>query len=302
MGNLNWVFDAVAGLLLVGFIIQGIRKGFSRIAVPFIVNLVFVAVAFFTSGLLAGAFYDSIVEDAVETAVEESVDKFDLRGAFVKEYYNITLIENASDREIENVLASEKDMDKKMWKLIDKNSGVGDSVTESDCFTALNNIIKIYLQDSISEKIPPCSGKFFEKLDESDKEETFKILNMIYSDRKSAADYIAATCIHDVIFSFAKMMSFVIISAVLLILTSIIFSVAYRDKGDSAEGGGDSAAGAAVEILNGIMIIAVIAVLVKIMVYTGLNIEGIMDDRTLNSSYVFRFLYNLDKFMPGTRG
>lgn len=302
MGNLNWVFDAVAGLLLVGFIVQGIRKGFSKIAVPFIVNLVFVTVAFFTSGLLANVLYDSVIEDAVETAVEESVDKFDLRGAFIKEYYSITLMENASDREIENVLASEKDMDKKLWKLIDKNTGVSDSVSESDCFTALNNIVKIYLQDSISEKIPPCAGKFFEKSDESDREETFKILNMIYSDRKSAADYIADTCVHDVIFSFAKMMAFVIVSAVLLILTSVIFSVAYRDKGDSSDGTGDSAAGAAVEILNGVMIIAVTAVLVKIIIYTGLHIDGIMDDSTLNSSYVFRFLYNLDKFMPGTRG
>ena len=34
---------------------------------------------------------------------------------------------------------------------------------------------------------------------------------------------------------------------------------------------------------------------------TKLMIENIMDDKTLNSSYVFRYLYNLDKYMPGTR-
>ena len=45
MGNLNWCFDAAAGVMLVLFLIYGIRKGASRTFVPFIVNIVFVVLA-----------------------------------------------------------------------------------------------------------------------------------------------------------------------------------------------------------------------------------------------------------------
>ena len=105
----------------------------------------------------------------------------------------------------------------------------------------------------------------------------------------------------DVMFRFVKLMSFVITSAVLMILTSIIFSIAFRNKDQDAMGAGDSLAGAVIELFNGLMIIAVVAVLVKIVIWSGVTIENIMDEKTLNNSYVFKYLYNLDKYMPGTR-
>lgn len=302
MENLNWVFDAAAGLLLIFCITQGIRKGFSKIIVPFILNLVFVLLSFFMSGLLAGTIYDSLAEDAVQTAVDESVEKFDLEGSFNRQYEELTLIGEVTDREMEGVLGSEKDMDKKFWKLIDKTSGVGDSVNEAACYTGLNRIITVSLQESISENLPPCTGKYFENLNEANEDETYKILNMMYTDRKEASKYIAENCVHDVMFEFVKLMCFVVLSALLMILTNIIFSIAYRDRGAGAEGAGDAFAGVLLEILNAAMVITIFAVLVKILVYSGMQIDNIMDDETINNSYVFKYLYNIDKFMPFSRG
>lgn len=301
MENLNWYFDAAIGVVMLGFIIQGIRKGFSKIIVPFVLNLVFVILAFFTSGFVADTLYENVIEDSVQTSVDEAVEKFDLTESFNRQYEELTLIGEASEKEIASVLSSEKNMDAKFWKLIDKTSGVGDTVNESACFTALNNIIKVSLQESISKSLPSCSGKYFEHLNEANEDETFLILSMMYSDRKEASKYIADTCIHDTMFKFIKLVCFVVMSAVLMILTGIIFSIAYKDRGAGAEGAGDAAAGVLIELVNGLMVIMVLAVLVKIMIYSGIQIDNIADDNTLNNSYVFKYLYNIDKFMPGSR-
>ncbi len=301
MGNLNWCFDAAAGVMLVLFLIYGIRKGASRTFVPFIVNIVFVVLAFFMSGVIAGTLYETMISDSVELSVEEVVDNFDLQGYFNKEYKELTLIDDVSEKEAAVVLSSETDMDKKFWKLIDKTSGVGNQVNEAACFTGLNNIIRVSLQDELAKKLPPCAGHFFENFNEGNEEETYKLISMIYSDRKSAANYITENCVSDVMFRFVKIVSFVIASAVLMILTGIIFSIAFRNKDQDAMGAGDSLAGALTELFNGLMIIAVAAVLVKVVIWSGVTIENIMDEKTLNNSYVFKYLYNLDKYMPGKR-
>lgn len=301
MSNLNWCFDVAAGLLLIGFIIQGIRKGFSKLIIPFVLNLVFVIVAFFMSGVLAETIFDSTVEDSVRLSVEETIDNFDIYAVLCREYSELTLIDQVSEKEAGSVLGSEKEMDSKFWELIDSTSGVGDKVNESECFNALNNIIKTTLHESISENIPPCAGKYFEELDESNKDETFKILNMIYTDRHQAADYITDNYISDVMFRFVQMLIFFVSSMVLMIITNILISVVFRNKDMTSNGKGDSAAGVLIEILNGIMIIAVVAVLVKILVYSGIKIDGIMDDQTLGNSYVFKYLYGIDRFLPGNR-
>ena len=301
MGNLNWCFDAAAGVMLVLFLIYGIRKGASRTFVPFIVNIVFVVLAFFMSGVIAGTLYETMISDSVELSVEEVVDNFDLQGYFNKEYKELTLIDDVSEKEAAVVLSSETDMDKKFWKLLDKTSGVGNQVNESACFTGLNNIIRVSLQNELAKKLPPCAGHFFENFNEGNEEETYKLISMIYSDRKSAANYITENCVSDVMFRFVKIVSFVIASAVLMILTGIIFSIAFRNKDQDAMGAGDSLAGAVIELFNGLMFIAVAAVLVKIVIWSGVTIENIMDEKTLNNSYVFKYLYNLDKYMPGTR-
>ena len=301
MGNLNWCFDAAAGVMLVLFLIYGIRKGASRTFVPFIVNIVFVVLAFFMSGVIAGTLYETMISDSVELSVEEVVDNFDLQGYFNKEYKELTLIDDVSEKEAAVVLSSETDMDKKFWKLIDKTSGVGNQVNESACFTGLNNIIRVSLQNELAKKLPPCAGHFFENFNEGNEEETYKLISMIYSDRKSAANYITENCVSDVMFRFVKIVSFVIASTVLMILTGIIFSIAFRNKDQDAMGAGDSLAGAVIELFNGLMIIAVAAVLVKIVIWSGVTIENIMDEKTLNNSYVFKYLYNLDKYMPGSR-
>lgn len=301
MNIFNWLFDAIAGVLLIGFLVQGFRKGFSRLIIPILVNLVLVAVVFFSSGVISGYFYENMIEDSVQLQLEETVKKFDLETSFNRHYEELTLIGEVTDKEMEGVLGSEKQMDEKFWKLIDRTSGVGDKVDTGVCYTALRKIITDDLQADISEKLPPCAGKYFDQLDETDREETFIILNRLYKDRSDAASYIANTCIHDELFVFVKICSFVVFSAVVLIITGIIFAIVYKNREVDPNGIGDSLAGVLIEIVNGLVFLTIFAMLVKIVVYSGIQVENIMDEQTLNSSYVFKFLYSINKFMPGAR-
>lgn len=296
--ELNWIFDVAAGLLLIGFVVQGVRKGFSKLIVHSAVNIFFVLLSFFVSGIVAGTFFDSFVEDAVESSVNEVVEKFDVSENLSRRYTELTLIEDVSDREISKVLEKEEDMDKYFWKLINATSGVGGIVSEEQCCDALNSIITVSLQEKISEKLPSCAGKYFEN---TDREQTFRILNMMHTDKRNAAEYIVKNYIGDNMFHFVKLVSFVLTAVVLMIISNIIFSVAFRDKDMTTNGISDSVFGALLEIVNAVLVLVVFAVLIKITVYSGVEIKGIMDDEILNDSYIFRFLYNADKFMPGVR-
>ena len=189
-------------------------------------------------------------------------------------------------------------MDKRFLKLIKATSGVGDRITEEECCDKLNSIIKVSLQESISEKLPSYSGKYFEN---TDREQTFRILNLIYSDRKQAAEYITDNYIKEKMFHFVQMLSFVVSAVVLMIISNIVFSIVFRDKDMKSDGVADSILGTIPEIVNAVMVITIFAFLVKITVYSGVEINGIMDDNALNSSYIFRFMYNADKYMLNFR-
>ena len=142
------------------------------------------------------------------------------------------------------------------------------------------------------------SGKYFEN---TDREQTFRILNLIYSDRKQAAEYITDNYIKEKMFHFVQMLSFVVSAVVLMIISNIVFSIVFRDKDMKSDGVADSILGTIPEIVNAVMVITIFAFLVKITVYSGVEINGIMDDNALNSSYIFRFMYNADKYMLNFR-
>lgn len=292
--EMNWCFDVIAGLIFIGFIFQGVKKGFSKLIVHSAVNWFFVAVSFFMSGMLAETLFESFFEDSVTMYVNEAVDGFDIEENFNRAYSELTFIEEVSSKEISRVFEKEDDMDKRFLKLIKATSGVGDRITEEECCDKLNSIIKVSLQESISEKLPSYSGKYFEN---TDREQTFRILNLIYSDRKQAAEYITDNYIKEKMFHFVQMLSFVVSAVVLMIISNIVFSIVFRDKDMKSDGVADSILGTIPEIVNAVMVITIFAFLVKITVYSGVEINGIMDDNALNSSYIFRFMYNADKYM-----
>lgn len=296
--EMNWCFDVIAGLIFIGFIFQGVKKGFSKLIVHSAVNWFFVAVSFFMSGMLAETLFESFFEDSVTMYVNEAVDGFDIEENFNRAYSELTFIEEVSSKEISRVFEKEDDMDKRFLKLIKATSGVGDRITEEECCDKLNSIIKVSLQESISEKLPSYSGKYFEN---TDREQTFRILNLIYSDRKQAAEYITDNYIKEKMFHFVQMLSFIVSAVVLMIISNIVFSIVFRDKDMKSDGVADSILGTIPEIVNAVMVITIFAFLVKITVYSGVEINGIMDDNALNSSYIFRFMYNADKYMLNFR-
>ena len=285
--EMNWCFDVIAGLIFIGFIFQGVKKGFSKLIVHSAVNWFFVAVSFFMSGMLAETLFESFFEDSVTMYVNEAVDGFDIEENFNRAYSELTFIEEVSSKEISRVFEKEDDMDKRFLKLIKATSGVGDRITEEECCDKLNSIIKVSLQESISEKLPSYSGKYFEN---TDREQTFRILNLIYSDRKQAAEYITYNYIKEKMFHFVQMLSFVVSAVVLMIISNIVFSIVFRDKDMKSDGVADSILGTIPEIVNAVMVITIFAFLVKITVYSGVEINGIMDDNALNSAYIFRFM------------
>lgn len=294
MNGVCWYYDAAALVLLVLFIIQGVKKGFSKTVIHFALNLVFVVLAFLMSGIMTDMVYDGYFRSTVSESVESSLENFDVNSELKKVYSELTLIGEVSDTKISAVLSSEKNMDEKFQKLIVSTSGIGSQIDESKIFEGLNSIVKFRLHEKLSEKIPSCAGKYFSSLDESNKEETYKILNLLASDKKEAADYIMENYIDSTLYGFVQIMMFLISAFVLMIFTAILLAVMFREKDMISNGRGDSAGGAVLSVINWGIAMLMLAFVIKVIIYSGVQIEGFLDDNTLNNTIAFRYLYNAD--------
>lgn len=294
MNGVCWYYDAAALVLLVLFIIHGVKKGFSKTVIHFSLNLVFVVLAFFMSGIMTDMVYDGYFRSTVSESVESTLENFDVNSELKKVYSELTLIGEVSDTKISAVLSSEKNMDEKFKKLIVSTSGIGSQIDESMIFEGLNGIVKFRLHEELSEKIPPCAGKYFSSLDGNNKEETYKILSLIASDKKEAADYIMENYIDSTLYGFVQIMMFLISAFVLMIFTAILLAVIFREKDMTSNGRGDSAGGTVLSVINWGIAMLMFAFVIKVIIYSGIQIEGFLDDKELNNTIAFRYLYNAD--------
>jgi uncharacterized membrane protein (DUF485 family) len=294
MEKMFWYYDVAAALFIIAAIVLGAKRGFSKKIIQFIVNLVFVAVAAVGAVFLTDSLYESYVMDSIRYAVDETTESFDVSGELQKVYTELTLIEEVSDTKLAAVLRSEKDMDKKLHNLVTTTSGAGDLVDKAACTDGLMRIIKDSFQSALAEKIPPCSGRYFAHLNELNKEETFTLLNMLYNDDTQLPKYIEENYIHNEMVNFVKRILFIVSAMILMIIASFIFTIAFRGKDMNSNGKSDSVLGAFLGILNGAMFLLIIALFIKMLIYSGVQADGVFDENALENTYVFRYFYNAD--------
>lgn len=295
MNGICWYYDAAALVFLVLFIIHGAKKGLSKTIIGLALNIVVMLLAFFLSAMMTDMFYDNYIKDSTVYNVEETVSGFDTVTEMKKLYTELTLIENVPDQKIENVLSSVSDMDGSMKELIDATSGACENISTEDCYVKMKELITVELQDKLSKTMPSCAGKYFENFDESGKEETFKIINLIYKDSKEASAYIMSNYVENQIYVLSQIIVFIISSVIMMIITSIILSIAFREKDMTSNGRGDSVAGGITAVLSWGAVMLISALLIKVIIYYGIQISGFLDDESLNNTIAFRFFYNADR-------
>lgn len=294
MSNVCWYYDAAALVFLAAFIIQGVKKGISKSIIQFAFNAVGIILSFLLTGMMTDMIYDNYIKDSVLSSVESSVNGFDTVSEMKAAYKELTFMDSVSEQKIKAVLSLETDMDKKFHELINATSGVGDKVSEADCLEKIQKIITESFQNKLSEELPPCAGKYFESLNAADKNETFKVLSIMFTEGGDSAAYITDNYIDKQIYNFTKIIVFVVSALIFMIIINIVFSVVFRGKDMTSDGKGDSAAGAALSVVTWLAVMFILALFIKIIIYYGIEISGFMDDETLNNTIAFRFLYNAD--------
>jgi hypothetical protein len=297
MEKVCWYYDAAAALFLIATIVFGAKRGFSKKIIQFAVNFVFVIIAALGAVFITDTLYEMYIMDSITMSVDETLEEFDVSQELKNVYAELTLMEEVSDTKLASVLKSEKDMDKKFHTLITTTSGAGDLLDRSACFEGLNSIIKKSFQEKLSERIPPCSGRYFDSLGNNNKNETFTLLNMMYTKDKKTAEYIEENYIHDEMLSFVRRITFIVSAMLLMIIASFIFTLAFKGKDMDSNGKGDSVLGAFLGIFNGAMFLLIIALFMKMLIYTGVQIDGAFDDDMINRSVVFKYLYNADALL-----
>ena len=159
------------------------------------------------------------------------------------------------------------------------------------------DIINKTLQEKLSVELPPCAGKYFESLGQKQDTDIFKLINLIDTDKKEAAKYIESNFAGKMITNFIKIVMIFLISLILTVVIGLVMNaVLFKNEALKAIGKADMAGGFALGLVKGVVFCAILAVMIKMFIYSGVS-GKIINEENIQSSKVFRYFYNIDEII-----
>lgn len=288
---MNYLFDAAIGVILILCVIAGARKGLLNTLVSVGVHILCIIVAVFLTFVLGENIYYDYVQYSVTENIESSLESFSMSDELKSYFREETVGFDLTDSQVNSILSDTENMDKKLASSVNYSDS---SYTEKDGQEGLFSILDVQLQEKITRYMPPCGNRFFDDIRNSEKE-MYTLISLIDTDRHGAAVYIEEHCVRSVMMRFVRIVCAVIFSLVLMVIAKTIMAVIESRKGAvKAAGAADAVLGAAAGILVAVTLSLVAAMICKMIIYAGGNVS-FFNDEALNSTFVFRYFYNIDK-------
>lgn len=290
------IWDILLVVLVLLFSIYGAKKGFIKPAIVFLINVVCIIGAFVFANMTASSVYETYFKDSVVIKIEDVLMEFDI-SAQVQEYYKeVTVGNEMTDKQLKSVLSDKESMDRKLLNVIKSQTSVT-TLSEEEISKGLYDIINKTLQEKLSVELPPCAGKYFESLGQKQDTDIFKLINLIDTDKKEAAKYIESNFAGKMITNFIKIVMIFLISLILTVVIGLVMNaVLFKNEALKAIGKADMAGGFALGLVKGVVFCAILAVMIKMFIYSGVS-GKIINEENIQSSKVFRYFYNIDEII-----
>mgnify|MGYP000051453862 CR=1 FL=1 len=290
------VWDIIFLLVMALCVISNAKKGFSNVIVSFAAYMISVALAFGITETTSGGIYNSYVKDPVTRSLTDTLRNFSVSDELKNYYYKKTVGFDMSDKQVSEILNAGDNMDSELSELI--NSTLGENICDkNEAYDGLYGILNKSFQEKISEKLPPCAGKYFSSLADKNKDSMFELIDIIATeDQEAAAKYIEENYIHNLIIKFIKVIMFIFLSVIFITLSQVILRIIRKKASSTALGTADSVAGGVVGAFVGLTVMVVTAFVIKMIIYAGLT-GSFINEEAINNSIIFKYLYRLDTIL-----
>ena len=285
-----WFYDVIVlAVVLVSAFFAG-RKGFTRSLITLVGYAISAVIAFSVSAGISGSIYDGTIRDSNANKLEKSISKDDFISKTEDYLENLEYNINVNPENLEKIFTEGGDISDELYSYV--NNINGKKVAEEEQFSIqVRECYGSVFKDMISKQLSKFSAESVaEKFREGELSIDEVAPLMMQENPKEAAKYIAGEFVSGAYMSMIRLIAFV----VLFVLIAGLFTAfvnAFMGK-SSVYGIATRIGGVAVGVINGAILVFVVAAAVRLSAIMGSNEMLFFNNEAVDKTFVFRYFYD----------
>lgn len=291
------IFDGATILIILVFLIINVKRGFSKTFISVIGYILAILLGSIISDASAEPTYDSVLSNQIVANIEEVLDEHNVASSICDRIKKDTFGVVISPDKLSKVVASS-------GSLYNAINGKDNEFLSMD---KINNLLGESVEDAISSPLknvlPSPAVDYMINSLKSNSDLLYTTVPILLQDNKSAAEYIEQTFIKPIVLYIIKMAIFFVIFLIVMIIVKIVSkTIENNDSLPTIAVASDRLLGAILGIAEGMILLILISVVVKLLVYASGGTSEIFSSEVIQSTKLFKTIYNLDIIKMFTNG
>lgn len=292
------IFDGATILIILILLIVNVKRGFSKTFISVIGYIFAILLGSITADSVAEPTYDSVLSNQIVIDVQDVLEDNNVASSICarikKDTYGIIIGED----KLESVISSSKSL---------YNAINGDDGSELISKEKIDILLGESIEDAISEPlkniIPSFAVDYMMNTLKSDSNMLYSTASILLQDSKTAAEHIEQNFIRPIVIYIIKMAIFFVVFLIIMILVKMVSkSFENNDSLPSLAIASDRLLGAILGIAEGMILVILASVVVKLFVYSSGGTSELLNDEVIQSTKLFKTIYNLDVLKMLTDG
>ncbi len=292
-----WFYDAMIVAITLVTVFLSARSGFMKSMLSVVGYVISLIVSFSLCGVISSGVYNTAIRQGDMNNIREDLSHFDLK--FETTSYINTLGYNVTvdNKNLSEIFTGDGDIYDELYNYL--NNVNGRVVDDKESFDKkINEGFAIMMRDFLTDTHSDYIGSSAYDKCISDPDKVKRAVYLIETDSMEpeaatytdSAKYIEDNFAADAYKDAIKVLSFIILTAVLLLL---IFSIIRKSGSGNMGEITDRILGGAMGILSSAAIIVILSVVVKAVIMFSGNEMMLFNTDTIEKTFVFRHIYRL---------
>ena len=301
MGEYWWVLDLVLVGLLFAAVYGGAKHGFIMTVLSFFAYLIAFVVTLPLSGIISETVYDGIVREKCINQIEDTVGDYDVPrtvNSYLK-VYGIDIGEEEIARCIDgdgiDALADSVEAALKQNPTYIPDSAVAElnSALGSQVKSRLDGKLPEYVVDNMLTGIVPEEGGDALEMFRNGRASLGGTVKALTAPPRERAEYIEEHYFRKIVISIIKLIVFQIVFVILIFTFKILIKKFKLHKKIPGLRTADSLLGGLLGAVNGIVMIFIFALIIKLFIVTTGDTNETVNTDTVENTAVFELFYNV---------
>lgn len=298
MSYSNLLFDGATILIILIFLIVNVKRGFTKTFISVLGYILAILLGSVAADTTSEPTYDSVLSKQIVADVQDVLDDNNIASSICnrikKDTYGIVISED------------------KLSKVVTSSSSLYNAINGKDGAELISNekinrLLGESIEEAISEPLksilPSPAVDYMINSLKSNSELLYNTVPVLLQDNKSAAEYIEHTFIRPIVIYIIKMAIFFVVFLIVMILVKMISkSFENNDTLPTLAVASDRLLGAILGIAEGMILVILVSVVVKLLVYSSGGTSELLNEDVIQSTKLFKTIYNLDVLKMLTNG